>query len=60
MTDDVNQGTFNFASPDDNPVGHALLDVVPYILLGNTPNDPTNPIERATAGYEGDVDEERD
>lgn len=35
-------GTYNYFSPDTNPLGHAVLDVVPYILFGNSANDHTN------------------
>ena len=35
--------TPNFAS---NPAGHAVVDVSPYLLLGNTPTDPTFFYER--------------
>ena len=38
QTDDHYQGTYNMANPD-KPWEHALKDVFPYMLLGNTPDD---------------------
>ena len=38
QTDDRYLGTYNMANPD-NPVEHAIKDVFPYALLGNTPDD---------------------
>lgn len=34
-------GTYNFFDPNKNPVGHTVADVLPYLLLGNTSDDPT-------------------
>ena len=38
QTDDRYIGTFNMANPD-NPVEHAVKDVLPYAVFGNTPDD---------------------
>ena len=38
QTDDHYLGTYNMATPD-NPLEHALKDVLPYLFLGNTPDD---------------------
>ncbi|MBO7094343.1 MAG: hypothetical protein J6W33_05525, partial [Spirochaetia bacterium] len=38
QTDDHYLGTYNMANPD-NPLEHAIKDVFPYALLGNTPDD---------------------
>ncbi|MBO7517385.1 MAG: hypothetical protein J6T61_06550, partial [Spirochaetia bacterium] len=38
QTDDRYLGTYNMANPD-NPLEHAVKDVFPYIILGNTPDD---------------------
>ena len=38
QTDDHYLGTYNMANPD-NPLEHAVKDVFPYALLGNTPDD---------------------
>lgn len=32
-------GTYNFSNPERNPLGHALLDVIPYYIWGNGPED---------------------
>lgn len=37
VTDRLNGGTFNFASPDENPIDHVMLDVIPYLMWGNGP-----------------------
>lgn len=39
--DPRDQGTYNFFDPKKHPIGHATLDVAPYILLGNSADDPT-------------------
>ena len=38
QTDDRYIGTYNLANPD-NPVEHAVKDVFPYAVFGNTPDD---------------------
>jgi len=38
QTDDRYLGTYNMANPD-NPVEHAVKDVFPYAIFGNTPDD---------------------
>ena len=38
QTDDHYLGTYNLANPD-NPVEHAVKDVLPYAVFGNTPDD---------------------
>ena len=37
--DDI-MATYNFSPPTDT-LGHAIDDVIPYYIWGNTPNDPT-------------------
>ena len=39
---DEDMGTYNFASPKDNPVGHFFVDVLPYWFWGNNENDKTS------------------
>ena len=38
QTDDHYLGTYNMANPD-NPLEHAVKDVFPYAIFGNTPDD---------------------
>ena len=38
QTDDRYLGTYNMANPDD-PAEHAVKDVFPYAIFGNTPDD---------------------
>lgn len=42
VTDVSNQGTYNYSSPGGlwGNIGHIFRDMVPYWLLGNTPDDP--------------------
>ncbi len=49
VNDNVNQGTVNYADPESNPVGHVIVDVVPYVVWGNTEEDPTSFRERLAA-----------
>ena len=39
VTDPVNRGTYNIYNPKTDPVKHGLYDVVPYLILGNSPDD---------------------
>ena len=55
VTDYVNQGTYNYADPNTDKLGHVVKDVIPYIFLGNSPNDPTYTYERVFGTYSGDV-----
>lgn len=57
--DPVNVGTYNYASPDD-ATAHLWLDVVPWILWGNGPNDTTTlktRLEMQVTGAFGLLDE---
>lgn len=48
--DHRNVGTYNYASPNTlGGVPHAILDVAPYMLLGNTPRDMLDPSRFRTA-----------
>ena len=58
VTDSVNQGTYNFANPNKDPIGHFIKDVIPYYIWGNSPDDPTSFWERVTGTYSGNVDGE--
>jgi hypothetical protein len=55
VTDPVNMGTNNKASPITNPIGHVIVDVIPYIFLGNSPDDPTKWYERIGGTYKGPI-----
>lgn len=45
-TDPRDVGTYNFANPKKDPIGHTLFDVVPYVLVGNSANDSTSAVQR--------------
>ena len=42
VTDPTNMGTYNYANPIDNIIGHIFYDVFPYFYYGNGPGDTTN------------------
>jgi RHS repeat-associated protein len=41
VTDPVNMGKNNKVRSITNQIGHVIVDVIPYIFLGNSPDDPT-------------------
>jgi len=50
VTDALNEGTYNYFAPDGfSNIGHMLFDVIPYLALGNSPNDPSTIEERLFA-----------
>ena len=55
INDPVNQGTYNRADPNSDPIGHFFQDMVPYYIWGNSEDDPTNAWERITGSYQGNV-----
>lgn len=46
-------GTYNYYSPDDETVGHAIFDVIPWLLWGNEDGDTTSVGERAINSIRG-------
>lgn len=49
ITDDPrDQGTYNFFDPKKHPIGHATLDVLPYMLWGNSADDGTTLYSRTS------------
>ena len=46
VEDPANKGTYNYYSPD-NWFGHSLFDILPYLLWGNSEDDPTGWLDRA-------------
>ena len=44
-------GTYNFFDPKKHPLGHATLDVLPYVILGNSADDSTTIITRLSESY---------
>lgn len=51
VTDPADYGTYNFSSPNDNPLGHFTQDVIPWLLWGNSPEDSTNVAQRFNAFF---------
>lgn len=50
-TDPRDVGTYNFFDPKKNPLGHAVFDVAPYMLWGNSADDSTTKISRIIETY---------
>ena len=46
VTDPRDVGTYNFASPIDEPIKHVIVDVLPWIVWGNSRDDSTEWYER--------------
>ncbi len=49
VTDLRYYGTYNYYSPTGGPwskLMHFVVDIVPYILFGNTPDDPAPAVDR--------------
>jgi len=42
-------GTYNFSSPNEDPVGHFYMDVLPWLVWGNEENDSTTASKRLHA-----------
>ncbi len=55
VNDPANMATYNYVSPVSimGIVGHAIFDVAPYYIWGNSLDDPTTFLERIFASYEG-------
>lgn len=45
-TDPRDVGTYNFANPKKDPIGHTLFDVLPYVAVGNSYDDSTTIAKR--------------
>lgn len=50
-----NDGTFNYAHYENEPLLHFVMDISPWIMLGISEEDPTDPKERIYA-YMGDLE----
>jgi len=46
VKDGINDGSYNYYHPRKEPLNHYYLDIHPWIILGNTPQDTTNKSER--------------
>jgi len=49
VTDPVNMGSYNYSHPSDEPFGHFVNDMLPWIMWGNSKDDPTSISERLSA-----------
>lgn len=45
------EGTYNFFDPKKHPLGHATVDVLPYVFLGNSASDTTTIVTRLSESY---------
>lgn len=55
-TDPRDQGTYNFFDPKKYPLGHAVFDVMPYVVLGNSMDDNTTMVSRITDSVKNFMD----
>ena len=51
VTNPYDMGTYNIFSPDDK-LGHFVFDMLPYFMLGNSPEDAFDYMGRAGATFE--------
>ena len=51
VTDPADYGTFNFADPNRDPLGHLMKDVIPWLAYGNSPEDTTTVAQRFNAFF---------
>ena len=49
VRDGINDGTYNYAHPHDDPINHFTEDILPWILWGATRSDSTSMEERLRA-----------
>lgn len=49
VTDDANRGSYNYYHPYQQPIRHFFADILSWIILGNTKQDPTTFRERSAA-----------
>ena len=47
-----NAASYNYANNKTNPAGHFFKDMLPYFLFGNSPNDPSNIVQRLGRGIQ--------
>lgn len=49
VKDGINDGSYNYAHPSKDPIMHFVLDILPWLILGNSRQDPTTLPERLEA-----------
>jgi hypothetical protein len=49
VTNSINKGSYNYSNPIKAPYGHFFKDIFPWIMRGNTRDDPTTMSERLVA-----------
>lgn len=49
VTASEDYGTYNFCSPNEDPIGHFVYDVIPWFIWGNAEDDKTTWIQRVKA-----------
>jgi len=55
VKDGINDGSYNYYHPYEEPLKHFSVDIHPWILFGNSKRDPTSIHERIYA-YMGDIE----
>jgi hypothetical protein len=53
VTDERNRGTFNFIPEEESKIGHTFVDIAPYLIWGNSPDDPSTISERSRLAANG-------
>lgn len=51
VTSSEDYGTFNYSSPNNDPLGHFMKDVIPWLAWGNSPDDSTSVADRLGAFF---------
>jgi hypothetical protein len=54
VIDGINDGSYNYFHPQKDALRHFSFDIAPWLLYGQSPNDPTTRAERVHA-YSADV-----
>jgi hypothetical protein len=54
VKDGINDGSYNYFHPQQDALRHFSFDIAPWLLMGQSPNDPTTRAERIDA-YSADV-----
>ena len=49
VRDGINDGSYNYAHPENDPINHFTRDILPWIFWGYSREDPTTIEERLVA-----------
>jgi hypothetical protein len=54
VRDGINDGSYNYFHPSDDPLRHFTFDILPWLMAGQSQRDPTT-VEERTRAYAPDV-----